>query len=194
MEWKALRVSLFIGLAILGAANGNGYGESPGMVQSSFGDRIRRMQEELKASMVSPASSPSPSPQPGTSSPRIYRVTSYGADPTGKTDSTEALLAALSDAIQGPSKGFLMHGIRNLGGAQITLEGGTYMISSPLRCPSAGAGNLVIHGGTLRASDKFPADGYLIDLSAPASSASSSYNYEYITFRDLMLDSNYRGG
>ncbi|MBA0683188.1 hypothetical protein Goari_024859, partial [Gossypium aridum] len=72
-----------------------------------------------------------------------------------------------------------------------------------------------IHGGTLRASDDFPVDGYLIDLSPNSwassteeeiregsslklnlqlTSSSSSYNYEYITLRDLMLDSNYRGG
>lgn len=55
-------------------------------------------------------------------------------------------------------------------------------------------------------------DGYLIDLSASSSankdqqnnatsmdkarlsSSSSSYNYEYITLKDLLLDSNYRGG
>lgn len=51
-----------------------------------------------------------------------------------------------------------------------------------------------ISGGTIRASDDFPTDGYLIDLSAPSSSSSSSYNYEYITLKDLMLDCNYRGG
>lgn len=49
-----------------------------------------------------------------------------------------------------------------------------------------------ISGGTLLASDDFPTDGYLIDLSS--SSSSSSYNYEYITLKDLMLDCNYRGG
>ena len=67
-----------------------------------------------------------------------------------------------------------------------------------------------IHGGTLKASDNFPADGYLIDLSSSSSnqkkennqttvadqliSSSSTYNYEFISLRDLMLDSNYRGG
>lgn len=51
-----------------------------------------------------------------------------------------------------------------------------------------------IHGGTLRASDDFPTDGYLIDLSSPSKSSSSSYNYEFVTLKDLMLDSNYRGG
>lgn len=49
-----------------------------------------------------------------------------------------------------------------------------------------------IHGGVLKASDDFPADDYLINLSS--SSSSSTYSYEYITLRDLMLDSNYRGG
>lgn len=48
-----------------------------------------------------------------------------------------------------------------------------------------------IHGGTIRASNNFPADGYIIDLSA---SPSSSYNFEYITLKDLLLDSNFRGG
>ena len=55
-----------------------------------------------------------------------------------------------------------------------------------------------IHGGTIRASNNFPTDGHLIDLSTSGeskkSSTSSSYNYEYITFKDLLLDSNFRGG
>lgn len=66
-----------------------------------------------------------------------------------------------------------------------------------------------IHGGTLRASDDFPTDGYLIDLSSSPSKtknpqnnetsldaqlAYAVYNYEYITLKDLMLNSNYRGG
>ncbi|XP_061984154.1 polygalacturonase QRT3-like [Populus nigra] len=143
------------------------------------------------------SSSPAPAPQamlqPTGSRPRVYQVTSYGADPTGKVDSTEALLKAIADAFNGPSEGFLMKGITNLGGAHINLQGGNYLISKPLRLPAAGAGNLMISGGTLTASDDFPTDGYLIDLSA-SSSSSSSYNYEYITIKDLMLDCKFRGG
>ncbi|KAK7364596.1 hypothetical protein VNO80_13333 [Phaseolus coccineus] len=38
--------------------------------------------------------------------PHVYFVTSYGADPTGSSDSSEALLAAIADAAKGPSEGF----------------------------------------------------------------------------------------
>lgn len=45
------------------------------------------------------------------------------------------------------------------------------------------------------AADDFPAEGYLVELSAAATNASSSLlHYEYITLRDLLLDANYRGG
>ncbi|XP_062095147.1 polygalacturonase QRT3 [Humulus lupulus] len=159
---------------------------------------------------VSSSSLVSPSPSQEASHPRVYHVTSYGADPTGKTDSTDALLEAMSAAFQGQTQGFLMEGIANLGGPRIDLQGGHYLISRPLRFPAAGAGNLMIHGGTLKASDDFPPDGYLIDLSSSSSSSeaqqsnetsvnaelasSTSYNYEYITIKDILLDSNYRGG
>ena len=74
----------------------------------------------------------------------VYLVTSYGADPTGNSDSTEALLAAIADAAKGPSEGFLMKDIKDLGGAQINLEGGKYIISQPLKLPLARAGNLMV--------------------------------------------------
>lgn len=76
--------------------------------------------------------------------PRVYLVTSYGADPTGNSDSTEALLAAIADAARGPSEGELIQGISDLGGALIDLEGGNYMISRPLQLPVAGVGNLMV--------------------------------------------------
>ncbi|KAL2951130.1 hypothetical protein AAZX31_19G029700 [Glycine max] len=140
----------------------------------------------------SPSPSPSPLPSQDLKKSHVYLVTSYGADPTGNSDSTEALLAAIADAAKGPSVGFLMKDIKDLGGAQINLEGGKYVISKPLQLPLAGVGNLMIHGGTIRASYNFPPDGHLIDLST--SGESNSYNYEYITLKDLLLDSNFRGG
>ncbi|XP_016198013.1 polygalacturonase QRT3 [Arachis ipaensis] len=125
----------------------------------------------------------------GVNNPRVYHVTSYGADPSGNSDSTEAILAAIADAAKVPSQGQLMQGITDLGGAHVDLEGGSYLISRPLRLPAARLGNLMIHGGTIRASNNFPEDGYLIDFSR-----SSPYNFEYISLKDLLLDSNFRGG
>ncbi|KAK8563234.1 hypothetical protein V6N12_011287 [Hibiscus sabdariffa] len=188
----------------------------PGKLSAApYHDQMRQLQA-FKASLISgSAISPSASPQKVAPVSRVYHVTNYGADPTGKSDSTEALNKAIADAFHDPSEGFLMEGITNLGGPQIHLEGGNYLLSKPLRLPAAGAGNLMIYGGTLQASDYFPADEYLIDLSANSlgsttqeeikegsslnlnsqlTSSSSTYNYEYITLKDLMLDCNYRGG
>lgn len=74
----------------------------------------------------------------------MYKVISYGADPTGKSDSTNAILKAMEEAFDGPEHGVLMQGINDLGGARIDLEGGSYLISRPLRFPSAGVGNLLV--------------------------------------------------
>ncbi|XP_028758673.1 polygalacturonase QRT3-like [Neltuma alba] len=176
---------------------------SPSTISGDRHHRALRRLETLKASHIRQlsASSPSPSPSPppsGSNVPRVYLATSYGADPTGKVDSTEALLAAMADAAKGNSEGFLLDGIANLGGAQLNLQGGNYLISRPLRLPVAGVGNFMMHGGTLRASDSFPSDGYLIDLSTSngndKTTPSSSYNYEFITFKDILLDSNFHGG
>ncbi|CAN8325358.1 unnamed protein product [Cochlearia groenlandica] len=136
--------------------------------------------------------SPPPTPPQAVPGPRVYRVISYGADPTGKLDSTNAILKAMEDACEGPENGVLMEGINDLGGSRIDLEGGSYLISRPLRFPSAGVGNLLISGGTLKASDDFPTDKYLIELNDESSKL--QYIFEYITLRDLLIDCNYRGG
>ncbi|XP_061366706.1 polygalacturonase QRT3 [Gastrolobium bilobum] len=219
MTRRSLILSLLLGLAcfiVIGA-----YGEKnlpPRTISGSkYHEAIHKLQS-FKVSLTrhdsiaseppssfSPSSSPSPSPLPlkGVNNPKVYLVTSYGADPTGNSDSTEALLAAIADAVKGTSEGYLMEGISDLGGAQINLEGGNYLISQPLQLPVSGVGNLMIHGGTIRASNNFPEDGYIIDLSTSSNenngengknSPSSFYNYEYMTLKDLLLDSNFRGG
>ncbi|KAH9316323.1 hypothetical protein KI387_024950, partial [Taxus chinensis] len=121
------------------------------------------------------------------------------------------------DAFSLSTEGHLMPGVSDLGGAEIHLQGGNYKLSAPLRMPGSGGGNIVIHGGTLRASETFPTDRYLIELWSTTSTkinrnlASAELaaalqggdgdgnddhtaSYEDITFRDLMLDSNFRGG
>ncbi|XP_050235088.1 polygalacturonase QRT3 [Mercurialis annua] len=172
----------------------------------SYYEQMKKMQA-LKSSLIrrelasSPAPSPAPSPtifapppSPEGNYPsrsRVIQVTTFGADPTGKNDSTEALLRAIGSAFEGSGReGSLMEGINNLGGTHISLEGGIFLISRPLRMPLLRAGNLMISGGTLQASDNFPTDGYLIELSA----SSTSYNYEFFTLKDLMIDCNFRGG
>ncbi|KFK28650.1 hypothetical protein AALP_AA7G027000 [Arabis alpina] len=159
-------------------------------------DRQIAEMQALKASLVRrnlpPLVSPPPTPPQAVPGPRVYQVISYGADPTGKTDSTDAILKAMEDAFEGPNHGVLMQGINDLGGARIDLQGGSYLISRPLRFPSAGVGNLLISGGTLRASNDFPIDKYLIELKDESSKL--QYIFEYITLRDLLIDCNYRGG
>lgn len=76
---------------------------------------------------------------------RVYHVTDYGADPTGNTDSSEAIRKAISDAFQHPSDHVLKAGIADLGGAEIHLDGGSYLISSAITLPATGGGNLKVH-------------------------------------------------
>ncbi|XP_006850397.3 polygalacturonase QRT3, partial [Amborella trichopoda] len=156
-------------------------------------------------------------PAPGGSFPlqkgqasRILYVTAYGADPTGKTDSTDALLRAISDAFRPQNSHRLMPGIPDLGGAQIHLEGGSYLISRPLRLPASGGGNLMIHSGSLRSTDDFPSDRHLIELwpesvpkldtrngdaaKAYGAPSGATFLYENIRLKDLLLDANFRGG
>ncbi|KAG8066247.1 hypothetical protein GUJ93_ZPchr0004g39703 [Zizania palustris] len=131
------------------------------------------------------------------SSSRVYHVTDYGADPTGGADATAAINRAIADAFGRPSNGSMTGGIPDLGGAEIHLDGGTYLLKDPLTLPASGGGNFKIHSGSLRAADDFPIDRYLIELSAKGGgggSSSMSYYYEYVTLRDLMLDCSYRGG
>ncbi|KAG9156090.1 hypothetical protein Leryth_020682 [Lithospermum erythrorhizon] len=72
-------------------------------------------------------------PLQAPSKSRVFQVaTTYGADPTGQTDSTDALLKAMSDACQSTKGGgqrMLFEGIANLGGAQINLEDYTGIVA-----------------------------------------------------------------
>ncbi|XP_015894040.3 polygalacturonase QRT3 [Ziziphus jujuba] len=155
---------------------------------------------------ITPSSSSAiPVAVPPQTNSRVHHVIDYGADPTGLSDSTEALERALSDAFRSSNNirhSHLMQGVTDLGGTQLHLDGGTYKISRPLRLPlphddasgsgsSSAAGNFMIHGGSLCASDNFPSDAHLIEL---PSSSSYGYGYEHVTLKDLTINSNFRGG
>ncbi|PKA56070.1 Polygalacturonase QRT3 [Apostasia shenzhenica] len=162
-------------------------------------DFLRHRSDRLSISgapSASPPWLPPPPPSISISHSRIFHVTDYGADPTGATDSSPAISRAISAAFNYSSGLQLMPGIPNLGGAEIHLDGGVYLLNSPITFPSTG-GNLKIHGGSLRASDDFPANRYIIELQSysPSSGISpSAYHYEFVTLSGLMLDANFRGG
>lgn len=71
-------------------------------------------------------------------------MTDYNADPTGQYDSTQAIQNTINQAFAVATKHELVPGIPDLGGVQIHLEGGDYLISYPLQFPSKGGGNLVV--------------------------------------------------
>ncbi|KHN47728.1 polygalacturonase QRT3-like [Glycine soja] len=150
---------------------------------------------------------PSASPETKMSGRVVYPV-EYGADPTGAQESSEAILKAVGDAFGILSELELVAGVKDLGGVVIDLQGGNYTISKPITFPSSGGGNIVVKGGTLRASDSFPTGRHLVELWAPNSQKlpkTSVLNsiklqqpngiyYEDITFRDIHFDSSYKGG
>ncbi|KAJ0485465.1 putative endo-polygalacturonase [Helianthus annuus] len=146
------------------------------------------------------------------SSGRVFYPIGYGADPSGVQDSTAAVMDAVSDACSVGNGQQLLPGVNDLGGAIVDLQGGSFRVSKPIVIPP-NSGNLVIQGGTLRASNTFPPDGYLIELHSPSSLKSSKTTankshdtlsdmktrnepiyYEDITFRDILFDSSNIGG
>ncbi|XP_073002291.1 polygalacturonase QRT3-like [Typha latifolia] len=159
---------------------------------AAAGAALRRRLHDVKASLAAGKAPSFSKVSAASATSRLYSVMDYGADPTGNADSTEAIMKAIADAFRSPSNRTLTAGIADLGGAEVHLGGGTYLVSSPITLPADGGGNFMIHGGSLRASDDFPTDRYVIELWAPSSS--SSYVYEYVTLRGLMVDSNFRGG
>ncbi|XP_059438795.1 polygalacturonase QRT3-like [Corylus avellana] len=173
------------------------------LVEEATGHSIEKKLSEFREKL---ASSPTGSslPTPLTSDKkkdgRVLYPIGYGADPTGEKDSSDAILQALGDAFQLRTGLELLSGIRDFGGVEIDLQGGSYKISRPIRFPSSGGGNILVQGGTLRASDTFPGDRHLIELWSTDSPTSyqnyqnAGYHYEDITFRDILFDSTYRGG
>lgn len=74
----------------------------------------------------------------------MYHVTDYGADPTGAADATAAISNAIADAFRPPTNATMTGGIPDLGGAEVHLDGGTYLIKGPLTLPASGGGNFKV--------------------------------------------------
>ncbi|CAH9145735.1 unnamed protein product [Cuscuta epithymum] len=125
---------------------------------------------------------------------RVLYPIGYGADPTGEEDSNSAIMEAIGDALKLHKNGAeLLPGIKDLGGLIVDLQGGDFKISTPIVFPS-GVGNLVVQGGTLRASDTFPGNRHLIELEDDSKDKPGGIHYEDVTFRDILFDSSFRGG
>eukprot|EP00930_Biecheleria_cincta_P070339 TRINITY_DN5797_c0_g2_i1.p1 TRINITY_DN5797_c0_g2~~TRINITY_DN5797_c0_g2_i1.p1 ORF type:complete len:496 (-),score=73.70 TRINITY_DN5797_c0_g2_i1:41-1381(-) len=94
----------------------------------------------------------------------IVYATDYGADASGKTDSTAALQKAMAALLSFGRSGAgrkMAANITDLGGATLDLAGGEYLTSAPLVFPPF-VGNAQILRGTLRASKDFPRDQWLV--------------------------------
>jgi len=90
-----------------------------------------------------------------SASARVYHVTDYGADPTGATDATAAINKAIADAFRPPTNATMTGGIPDLGGAEVHLDGGTYLIKGPLTLPASGGGNFKVKLDTYRSTFLF---------------------------------------
>ncbi|XP_057971590.1 polygalacturonase QRT3 [Malania oleifera] len=181
--------------------------------QQKFSEFVRGLKEKADPDLEAP---PAASLNASIAKDRVFYPRAYGADPSGGEDSSDAILKALEDAFSVQNGLELLHGVNDLGGVVIDLQGGNYKISKPLRFPAAGGGNVVVKAGTLRASDTFPGDRHLVELWSPnsqklfhpktnSSSSSSSHlsqltqqksqiYYEDVTFQDILFDSGNRGG
>ena len=96
---------------------------------------------------------------------RTYNPADFGGDPSGQTDSTAAVSAAVAALLsEARASGVLDGGDQHdAGGAAVDLAGGVFLIAAPLVIP-AGYANLRITSGTLRAAPSFPRSRYLIEV------------------------------
>ena len=80
------------------------------------------------------------------------------AEKSAAVGDAEAVTALLAHA-----RGNMSDGIRDLGGAVLDLQGGTYLLSQPLAIPQY-VGNLRVIDGTLRASPAFPPAEFVLTI------------------------------
>jgi len=131
----------------------------------------------------------------GSSGPTVSPL-DFGADPTGATDSTAAMNAAMAALLNHTAGGVppMADAIVNLGGATLDLRGGEYLISAPLVIPKL-IGNVRVRGGSLRANAAaFPADRFLIEVGEEGCNAKVKQGVcnEMISFDNLFLDAGHR--
>jgi hypothetical protein len=102
-------------------------------------------------------------PAPGA---HVFSPLDFGGDPSGATDATAAVaaaVAALLDTCSEPTRARMADWVRDCAGATLDLQGGEFLISAPLAIPP-GFGDVHVMGGSLHASAAFPRDRYLIEV------------------------------
>ena len=96
----------------------------------------------------------------------VISPTQFGADPTGQQDASPAMAAAVAHLLTLGGNRTTASGLIDLGGAVLDLEGGVFLISSPVMIKS-GYGNYRVQRGTLVAAPSFDnsvGEGYLLQL------------------------------
>ena len=119
----------------------------------------------------------------------IYPV-DFGADPTGRADSSAGFDAAIAVLLSRGSGRTDESGTIDLGGAALDLQGGDYLLSRPLFVPS-NYSNFAIYHGTVRASLTFsPADGFVVAIGSAGSYCENWGDSctENVDLEDLMID------
>ena len=124
-------------------------------------------------------------------SPVIF-PTSFGADPTGMTDSSPAFALVLTALLARATGKNMSDGIADLGGVVLDLQGGDYLLSVPFALPQF-IGNLRIIDGTLRASSLFPPTRFIIEVgSSPCHTPSGQGSCnENVGMSGLTLDGSH---
>lgn len=145
------------------------------------------------SSTVVPKGSSLPKSQEGANaSPFIVYPSAFGADPTGIQDSTSAFEQAMNVLLTRKTALVKMaSNITDLGGATLDLEGGQYVISRPVVVPPF-FGNVLIRGGTLRASPSFPTNAWLLTIGDVSCNpdGQGSCN-EFVNVVDMLFDGNF---
>eukprot|EP01043_Picozoa_sp_COSAG02_P062634 COSAG02_NODE_8690_length_2478_cov_2.378731_1_plen_316_part_00 len=123
-------------------------------------------------------------------SPFTLRIETFGADPSGVLPADDAFSRAIEFAWSTGIRAnhtFYAH-IPDLGGLQFDLAGGTFLLDAPVVFPSASGGaNFGMKDGTLRASKKFPAGRYLVEVNVTAAQWPKQ-TFESVSFRNILFD------